>query len=738
MPDMQLSLIEKEDKLDTIKGVLERVTFSAQDSGYAVLRIALDGKKGNTTVAVGTLPNPTVGSFFIFKGKWVQNQKYGEQFSFQSYEETLPESLDGIRIFLASGVIKGMGKKNADKVVDYFGAETFDILDNNPERLLEIPRLSKKIIDNVKSSWKDFKNIRELMVFLNPHGIGYAHSNKVYKYYGQDALEIVKSNPYRMAMDIKGIGFETADKFALSIGFDINSVMRAQAGSLYILMLETDNKGHVYLPFEQLVGLAASKLQIEASVIEDALGILEREERIIIEDFKEHRAVYFTRYYHCETKISYYINRLINNPKVVHFKDAEKAIENVLADFPIQLAEEQQEAVRIATKSKLMILTGGPGTGKTTIINAIIKVFQKADARIFLAAPTGRAAKRMSETTKLEAKTIHRLLEYNPSQDGFTKNEDNPLSCSLLIVDESSMIDLILMYQLIKAIPIGCTVIFVGDVNQLPSVGAGNVLRDFISSDVIPVVELMQIFRQAAKSQIIQNAHKIHEGEMPYLAIDKEGLSDFYFFPEEGDNAAERTCRTIVDLVKERVPKKFKFNPQRDIQVLSPMTRNAGGVEMLNTMLQSALNTNKEGLERNFKTFYLNDKVMQIRNNYDKDVYNGDIGIIVNLDIKEKTILVKYDDKAVHYEFDELDELVLAYAISIHKSQGGEYPCVIISLLNGHHIMLERNLIYTAVTRGRKLVIIVGSKKALKIAIEKNTIHKRFTKLAARLQGNIV
>ncbi len=735
MQNSQLSLLNSEnEELDTIKGTLDRVTFSADDTGYAVLRIALDNKKTNV-VAVGTMPSPRTGSYFTFYGKWVQNQKYGEQFHFKSFEETRPESLEGMRIFLGSGIIKGMGRKNADKIVDYFGADTFKVLDNEPERLLEIPRLSKKLIDSVKNSWKEQNDIRELMVFLNPHGIGTNLAVKVYKFYGQEALNIVKNNPYRMAMDITGIGFEKADKFALSFGFEKNSVLRAQAGTLYILMQETDNKGHVYLPFDQLIGLAASKLQIEADIIEEALMALENEERIIIEDFDEHRAVYFSKFHHCETKISFYINRLINNPKVAHFENSEKTIEEVLLEFPISLAEEQRQAVETATKSKLMVLTGGPGTGKTTIINAIIKVFQKVDSRIFLAAPTGRAAKRMSETTKLEAKTIHRLLEYNPSQDGFTKNEDNPLSCSLLIVDESSMIDLLLMYQLIKAIPIGCTVIFVGDVNQLPSVGAGNVLRDFINSDVMPVVELMQIFRQAAKSQIIQNAHKIHEGDMPYLEIDKEGLSDFYFFPEEGENASEKTCKTIVDLVKDRVPKKFKFNPQRDIQVLSPMTRNAGGVEMLNTMLQSALNSSTTPIERSNKVFYLNDKVMQIRNNYDKDVYNGDIGIIVDLDTKERTLLVKYDDKAVHYNYEELDELVLAYAISIHKSQGGEYPCVIISLLMGHHIMLERNLLYTAVTRGRKLVIIVGSKKAMKIAIEKNTIHKRYTKLSQRLSG---
>ncbi len=740
MQDSQKTLLDElneQDSSSSIRGTLERVTYSSADNGYAVLKFSLDSKvksNTNTIVAVGTMPNPQVGSFFLLTGTWIEHPKFGQQFKFDTFEEERPESLDGIRMFLASGVIKGMGKVFANKVVDHFGVDTFHVLDHEPERLLEIPRLSKKLINSIKDSWKEQQDIRELMVFLNPHGIGTAHAVKVYRYYGQNALEIVKTNPYRMAMDIHGIGFETADRFALSIGFEPNSVLRAQAGLVYILLNQTDKNGHVYFPKDRLLGVTASELCIEVDIVEEALEFLVKEERVIIENFEEHDAVYFSKYHHCESKISYYISKLLSNPKVVQFKDAKQTIEEVLKDFPIKLAEEQENAVHTATKSKIMVLTGGPGTGKTTIINAIIKVFQKANARIYLAAPTGRAAKRMFETTGIESKTVHRLLEYNPSKDGFSKDEDNPLLCSLLIIDESSMIDLSLMYSLIKAVPLGCTVIFVGDINQLPSVGAGNVLRDFIYSGIVPVVELNQIFRQAAKSHIIKNAHLINEGILPSLDIDKEGLSDFYFFPEEGDNASLKTCNTIVELVKTRIPKKYAFDSVRDIQVLSPMTKGSSGVANLNIQLQASLNQESKYVQRGERIFKRDDKVMQIKNNYDKDIYNGDIGIISEIDTIEKSLLVRFDDRFVHYPFEDLDELVLAYAISIHKSQGGEYPCVIISLLNEHYTMLERNLLYTAVTRGKKLVVIVGGKKAFQKAVRSNTIHDRYTKLAYRLK----
>ncbi len=736
MTSSQVSLLQDDDIL-TIKCTLERVVYANEENGYAVLKFQPENKREDPILAVGTMMNPRVGAFFSLKGKWTQHPKFGKQLSFESFEEQRPESLEGIRMFLASGIIKGVGKKTADRIVEHFGLDTFEILDKNPEKLLEIPKVSKKLVENVKDSWADQTGIRELMVFLNPLGIGAALAVRIYKHYGANAIDIIKENPYRLAMDVHGIGFLTADQFALNLGFEIDSPMRVQAGTLYILLKQTD-EGHVYFPKEKLLEDVARDLTVDELLVEEALVRLEKEERIVTELFEEHTAVYLSRYYHCETKISFYIHRLLQSPKIVFFKDSEKEVNEVLKNFPIKLAEQQREAVLTSAQTKMMILTGGPGTGKTTIINAIIQVFKKAQAKILLAAPTGRAAKRMSETTGLESKTIHRLLEYNPSEDGFARNENNPLSCTLLIIDESSMIDLILMYHLIKAVPVGCTVIFVGDINQLPSVGAGNVLKDFIYSDTIQVVELNQIFRQAAKSSIIQNAHKINEGELPSLIIDKEGLSDFYFMPEEDQ---EKAAKTIVDLVTHRIAKKYKLNPTRDIQVLAPMLKGVSGVNNLNKELQNALNPVKYGdisVSRGERTFRVDDKVMQIKNNYDKDIYNGDIGIISEIDMGERTLLIRFDDRLVDYTFEELDEIVLAYAISIHKSQGGEYPCVIVPLLMSHYVMLQRNLVYTAVTRGKSLVVMVGSKKALALAVKNNSIQKRYSKLAERLKMSLL
>ncbi len=726
---MQASLLGDDNNV-RVKGTLERVTYHNAENGYAVLKFNFEHLKGDTVAAVGSIVNPNVGSVYALTGHWAVHPKFGKQFVFDTYEEQRPDSLDGIRMFLASGIVKGIGKITAERIVNHFGLDTFKILDNNPEKLLEVPKMSKKVVESVKQSWAEQGAVRELMVFLNPLGIGTALALRIYRYYGENAIDIIKENPYRLAMDVDRIGFQTADQFALNLGFDENSPMRAEAATLYTLIKQIDD-GHVYFPKERLINIVFDNWRIDPQLVEDAVDTLEKEDRIVKEFFDEHTAIYLKRYHHCETKISFYLNRLLISPKVVHFKNPQKAIEDVLQALPMKLEEKQEEAVRVAVDSKIMILTGGPGTGKTTITNAIIQVFQKAQAKILLAAPTGRAAKRMSETTGLESKTIHRLLEYNPQEDGFAKNENNPLNCSLLVIDETSMVDIVLMYHLIKAVPLGCTLIFVGDINQLPSVGAGNVLRDCIISDVIPIVELNHIFRQAAKSMIIQNAHKINEGEIPSLYIDKKGLSDFYFFPEEDSEIA---CQTIVDLVTHRISKKFALNPFEDIQVLSPMLKGSVGVNNLNTQLQVALNPHGILLQKRDKNFRMGDKVMQIKNNYDKDIYNGDIGIITHIDLSDKSMTVRFDDNFVPYSYEELDELVLAYAISIHKSQGGEYPCVIVPLLTSHHIMLQRNLVYTAVTRGKKLVVMVGSKKALSIAVHNNQIKNRFTKLADRLR----
>ncbi len=732
MISKQASLIENDDNeenIECIKGTIDRIIFSNAENGYAIIKLQANSKHEDATTVVGTIPSPRIGGFYAFKGEWIRHPKFGKQFSFSFYEEQLPESLDGIKMFLASGVIKGIGKKRAENIVEHFGLDTFNILDNEPEKILEVAGITKKVVESVKNSWAEQQGIRELMVFLSPHGIGPALSVRLYKQYGADAIEIIKENPYRMAMEVRGVGFLTADQFALSLGFDEDSPLRAQAAAFYILTKEADN-GHVYLPKDELIRLTVKQLAIDEAIVSYAIKYLERGEHVVSEYFEEHTAIYLSDYHHFETQISFYLGRLLATPKQVFFKDVDKDVAEIIKAFPVKLAESQEEAVYTAAKSKMMILTGGPGTGKTTIINAIIKVFQKAKAKILLAAPTGRAAKRMSETTGLESKTLHRLLEYNPNENGFARNENNSLQCSLLIIDEASMIDIYLMYSLIKAIPQTCTVIFVGDINQLPSVGAGNVLRDCIYSNKIPVVELTQIFRQAEKSDIIKNAHRINQGIVPNLMVDKQTETDFYFVSEAD---AQKAADIIVELTSKRLPKKYAFDPFLDIQVLSPMIRGTCGVLNLNRQLQANLNQEGDFLQKDDKILRVNDKVMQIKNNYDKDVYNGDIGIISDVDLEEKSILVRYEDRYIPYLIEEFDELTLAYAISIHKSQGGEYPCVIVPLLNEHYIMLQRNLIYTAVTRGKKLVIIVGTPKALRMAIANNTIHKRFTKLAERL-----
>ncbi len=506
--------------------------------------------------------------------------------------------------------------------------------------------------------------------------------------------------------------------------------MRAEAGLLYTLAKCSDD-GHVYMPKEALLTKTSDSLEIVYDLLEDAIGSLERDGRIVCEPYNDEMGIYLARYYHYESKISYYLKRILHSPKSVHFKNAEEIITEVIKSLPIDMAVEQEEAVLTSTKSKVMVLTGGPGTGKTTIINAIIKVFEKVKAKILLAAPTGRAAKRMAEATGREAKTIHRLLEFNPSEDGFVRNENNPLACSLMIVDEASMMDTLLFYHLLKAAPLGATILLVGDVYQLPSVGPGNVLKDIIASRAVPVVELTEIFRQSAESEIIRNAHLINHGEVPFLDSSKDRPSDFYFISQ---NDPEKAAELIVNLVKDHIPRRFGFNSVDEIQVLTPMHKGSVGSSNLNTLLQKALVPERaEHLQRGERIFCLGDKVMQIRNNYEKDVYNGDIGRVIIMDTKERTLTVRYDERNVPYEFDQLDEVVPAYAISIHKSQGSEYPAVVIPLMVQHYMLLQRNLIYTGVTRGKSLVIIVGEKKALHMAINNNRTHKRFTRLCERL-----
>lgn len=708
-----------------IRGSIERIVFRNEENGYTIIRLRPENKLDTETL-VGTMQSPQVGTQIKAKGHYVVHTKFGRQLQMDSYIEERPSSVEGIRAFLASGCIRGIGEKWSEKIVSHFGSDTFNILDNDPDRLLEIPRFGQKRLAAVKVSWAQHQGVRELMIFLQEHGIGASFAFRIYKHYENHAIEIVKENPYRLAMDVFGIGFHTADMLAMKLGFDSNSQLRAEAGLLYMLM-ELSSEGHIYYPEDKLIEKTSVELDIESGLVASALKNLQKEERIIIDDLGDHNGVYLYRHYLYESKIAYYLKRLLNSPRTVRFKNVEESIQAVLAKMNIELAEEQRQAVYTATKSKVMVLTGGPGTGKTTILNAIIKVFQSVGAKVLLAAPTGRAAKRMTETSGVEAKTIHRLLEFSPKDEGFGRNENNPLACALLVIDEASMMDTMLMYHLIKAAPMGATLIFVGDVNQLPSVGAGNVLRDIIASGTVPVVELFEVFRQAAESDIICNAHLINKGELPYF---RSGLkTDFYFFKQE--DGAE-CVSLIVDLVKNRIPKRFGFAPE-EIQVLCPMTKGSTGTINLNKQLQQALNPSPQQIVRGDKIFKLNDKVMQVRNNYDKDVFNGDMGYIIIINAEERELTIRFDERNIVYAFEELDEIVPAYAITIHKSQGAEYPVVIVPLLMQHFVMLERNLIYTAVTRGKKMVVLVGQMKALAMGVKNNKIRKRYTWLAKRL-----
>ncbi|WP_431639298.1 RecD-like DNA helicase YrrC [Bilophila wadsworthia] len=725
----QLSLSSLDDTVE-LQGTLERVVFHNEENGYTVFRVRPEGKdEVDLVTVVGHMGSPQAGASLRIKGRWVNNARFGRQVQMDSFESLLPATAEGIKLYLASGLIKGIGKSIAARIVKAFGEDTLRIFDEEPQRLLEISGITQKKLVTIVECWTEHQGVRNLVQFLQPHDIGASFAVRIYKHYGPQALSIVQENPYRLAMDIRGIGFLTADALAAKLGFESEHPLRIQAGTLYTLMKQIDD-GHVYYPRRALVEQTCSQLGIAEEFVEEAVDCLAREERVVLEELDDEIGVYLTRFYHYESKIAYYLRRILASPKSVRFPKADEVVEKVVSRLGITLAEEQLEAVRTSATSKVMVLTGGPGTGKTTILNAIIQVFAENKAKILLAAPTGRAAKRMSEAIGREARTIHRLLEYTPKDDGFARNEDNPLACGLLVVDEASMMDTMLAYHLLKAAPLGATIVFVGDVHQLPSVGPGNVLGDLIASGAMPVVELVEVFRQAAESEIVCNAHLINRGELPRLESSKDRLSDFYFMRQDDP---DRAADIIVDLVKNHIPRRFQLDPFDEIQVLSPMHKGTVGAANLNLRLQQALNPEGEALQRGERFYRLGDKVMQIRNNYEKDVYNGDIGRVSSVDVQEKCLVVRYDDRYVGYDWEELDEIVAAYAISIHKSQGSEYPAVVIPLMTQHYMLLQRNLIYTGVTRGKRLVVLVGEPRALAMAVKNNRMQKRYTWLARRL-----
>ena len=721
--------------LTDLQGQIERITYANEENSFTIARVKVYGQKDLVTV-VGNFMSPLPGEIIKMKGEWVNHPKYGEQFKVMHYKTAVPASVYGIEKYLGSGLIKGIGPVMAKRMVKRFQKETLDVIENDIEKLAEVEGIGRKRIEMIKKAWEDQKEIREVMIFLQTHGVSSGYATKIFKQYGSKSIEVVKENPYRLATEIFGIGFLTADRIAEKLEFAKDSELRAEAGILYVLNQLSD-EGHVYYPYEPLIEKSKEILQVNREVIVKAFGKIALDKRIVIEDlnqnieeFKQNnKAIYLAKFHLSETSVANRLKSLVNIPKSIREIDSEKALNWVQKQLVITLAKKQIEAVKCAIKSKIMVITGGPGTGKTTIINAVLKIFARLGVGIMLAAPTGRAAKRMSEATGHEAKTIHRMLEYSIQKGGFQRNEKNPLNCDLLIIDEASMIDTILMHHLLKAIPPKATFILVGDVNQLPSVGAGNVLKDIIASGAVPVVELNEIFRQAKESQIIVNAHKINNGILPSLKPSRS-KGDFYFIEQEDP---EKVLRIILGLTKERVPRRFGFDPVDDIQVLTPMHKGVVGAGNLNVELQRELNPSENGVIRGNRDFRVNDKVMQIKNNYDKEVFNGDIGRITKIDLENQEVTICFDGREVGYDYPGLDEIALAYAVSVHKSQGSEYPAVIIPVLTQHYVLLQRNLIYTAVTRGRKLVVMVGTRKALAIGVKNDKTQKRYTYLRYRL-----
>ncbi|MBU2520851.1 MAG: ATP-dependent RecD-like DNA helicase [Proteobacteria bacterium] len=723
-----------------LTGQIERITYSNEENGFTIARVKVSGRRDLVTV-VGNLMSPMPGEIIKMQGEWTSHPKYGEQFKLVRYKTSVPATVYGIQKYLGSGLIRGIGPVMAGRIVKKYGKNSLDIIENEIEKLAQVDGIGKKRIEMIRTAWDEQKEIRDVMLFLQTHGVSSGYATKIFRQYGNQSIAVVQENPYRLAADIFGIGFVIADGIAEKLGFSKDSTLRAEAGIQYVLHQMAD-EGNVYYPYELLLEKCREILQIDREVIAKALGSIVVDKKIIIEDlndnieeFRENnKAVYLEKYYVCETRIAFRLKTLIGAPKSFRDIDLDRAVEWVQKQLFITLAEKQLEALRCSVENKVVVITGGPGTGKTTIINAVIKIFSRMKLKIMLAAPTGRAAKRMSETTGYEARTIHRLLEFSFQKGGFQKNDKKPLDCDLLIIDEASMIDTILMHHLLKAIPPRATFILVGDVNQLPSVGAGAILNDIIESGSVPVVELNEIFRQAKDSRIIVNAHKINSGIIPDFKTPtpSDYTNDFYFIQQEDP---EKVLEIILELLTDRIPRRFNFDPVDDIQVLTPMHKGVVGAGNLNEKLQEALNPGENIIIRGDRGFRVNDKVMQIRNNYDKEVFNGDIGKIARIVADEQALVISFDGREVGYEFADLDEIVLAYAVSVHKSQGSEYPAVIIPILIQHYMLLQRNLIYTAVTRGRSLVVMVGTKKALAIGINNNKTQKRYTYLKHRLRS---
>lgn len=729
--------------LQKLSGVIERITFYNEENGYTVARFVPEAKSYTVTV-IGNLMGASVGESLALEGIWTNHPTHGRQFEIRKFTLQLPATVEGIRKYLGSGLIKGVGPVTAKRIVDYFGLDTLEVIEHDIGRLNEVGGVGSKRIDIIQKGWAEQKQIKEVMMFLSSHGVSTALAVKIYKQYGDGALNVLKNEPYRLARDIYGIGFLTADKIARALGMKEDDPARIEAGVEYVLAKFIDD-GHVFAERGALVDESRTALGAHDAQVNAAIDRLALQEQLVVEDAlvsdaspndgSAAQAVYLTPFYLAEKNTAKRLMDLATNrgTRLAEFQNVSwtKAAAWLAEKNTITLTERQLEAVRLALTEKVSILTGGPGTGKTTTVRALIQLLKAKHKTFKLAAPTGRAAKRLSEATGEQAQTLHRLLEFKPFESKrFLRDRGNPLDADLIIVDETSMIDLLLMNALLKAIDLTSHILFVGDPDQLPSVGAGNVLKDMIASTAVPLVALDVIFRQDETSLIVSNAHRINKGEMPLFA---DSARDFFLFSEE--EPAQAAAR-IVELVTARIPKRFSLDGVRDIQVLSPMHRGQAGVGELNNLLQDALNPvapGKRETRHGARIFRVGDKVLQTRNNYDKQVFNGDLGRITEIDYEEQALSIDYDGTVVHYEFSELDEIVHAFAMSVHKSQGSEYRAVVLPILTQHYMLLQRNLLYTAVTRAKQLVVLVGNKKAIGMAVRNNKISRRNTRLAQRL-----